>query len=80
MNCPVCTTTFHPNMKNTFIGKNQMNVSIFLYYQICSECGEPIVAVKESSKGEIYMNPSNTEGLTFLIKDRKKGKEKSTIN
>lgn len=74
MNCPVCDTVFHPNMKNIFIGKNQMNIGIFIYYQICSECGEPIIGVKESSKGEIYMNPSNIEGIIFLVKDKKKRK------
>jgi hypothetical protein len=61
-------------MNNALIGKNQRNVSIFVYYQICPECGEPIVGIKESSIGEIYMNPKNTEDLVFLTKERRKGR------
>ena len=76
MECPICQTNLHPNMNNALIGKNQRNISIFVYYQICSECGEPIVGIKESSKGDIYMNPNNTEGITFLTKDRRKESKK----
>ncbi len=72
MECPICQTNLHPNMNNALIGKNLRNVSIFVYYQICPECGEPIVGIKESPMGEIYMNPKNTEGLVFLTKERKK--------
>ena len=59
-------------MNNSFIGKNIRNISLFIYYQICPECEEPIVGIKESSKGELYMNPNDVKGLTFLIKERKK--------
>ncbi len=76
MECPICQTNLHPNMNNALIGKNQRNISIFVYYQICSECGEPIVGIKESSKGDIYMNPNNIEGITFLTKDRRKESKK----
>ena len=76
MECPICQTNLHPNMNNALIGKNQRNISIFVYHQICSECGEPIVGIKESSKGDIYMNPNNIEGITFLTKDRRKESKK----
>ena len=72
MECPTCKLQLHPNMNNSLIGKNIRNISIFIYYQICPECGEPIVGIKESSKGELYMNPNDVKGLTFLIKERKK--------
>ncbi len=76
MECPICQTNLHPNMNNALIGKNQRNISIFIHYQICPECGEPIVGIKESSKGDIYMNPNNIEGITFLTKDRRKESKK----
>ncbi len=76
MECPTCKLQLHPNMHNTLIGKNVRNISIFVFYQICPECGEPIVGIKESAKGELYMNPNNVEGLIFLIKERKKEREK----
>ncbi len=63
-------------MNNSLIGKNKRNTSLFVYYQICPECGEPIVGIKESSRGELYMNPNDVEGMVFLIKDRIKTKEK----
>jgi len=59
-------------MHSTLIGKNVRNISIFIFYQICPECGEPIVGIKESPRGELYMNPNNIEGLIFLLKERKK--------
>ena len=76
MECPICQTILHPNMNNALIGKNQRNISMFICYQICPECGEPIVGIKESSKGDIYMNPNNIEGITFLTKDRRKESKK----
>ncbi len=72
MECPTCNFQLHPNMNNSLIGKNTRNISVFIYYQLCTECGEPIVGIKESSKGELYMNPNNIEELIFLKKDRKK--------
>jgi hypothetical protein len=59
-------------MNNTLIGKNKRNISIFVYYQICPECGEPIVGIKESSRGEVYMNPNDIEGLVFLSKEKRR--------
>ncbi len=63
-------------MNNSLIGKNKRNISLFVYYQICPECGEPIVGIKESTRGELYMNPNNVEGLVFLTKDRNITREK----
>ena len=74
MECPVCKFKLHPNMNNSFIGKNTRNISVFIYYQLCPECGEPIVGIKESSMGELYMNPRDVNGLIFLIKERNKSK------
>lgn len=76
MKCPTCQIPLNPNMNNALIGKNKRNTSLFVYYQICPECGEPIVGIKESSRGELYMNPNDVEGMVFLIKDRNKTKEK----
>ncbi len=72
MECPICQTNLHPNMNNTLIGKNKRNTSIFEYYQICPECGEPIIGIKESSRGEVYMNPNDIEGLVFLSKEKRR--------
>jgi hypothetical protein len=34
------------------------------------------VGLKESTRGELYMNPNNVEDMVFLIKDRNKAREK----
>ncbi len=72
MLCPTCQMNFHPQMSNVFIGKNARNNGIFVYYQICPECKEPIVGIKESLKGEVYLNPNEVEGLVILTKERRR--------
>ena len=72
MICPTCQTSFHPHMSNLFIGKNGRNNNVFIYYQICPECREPIVGIKESLKGEVYLNPNDVEGLVIFTNERRK--------
>ena len=72
MKCPTCETVFHPHMNNTLIGKNAKNNNIFIYYQICPECREPIVGLKEALKGEIYLNPNDVGGLILLTRHESK--------
>jgi hypothetical protein len=48
-------------MNNVLIGKNGKNNSVFAYYQMCPECREPILGIKESMKGEVYLNPNAVE-------------------
>lgn len=72
MICSTCQTTFHPHMTNLFIGKNGRNNNVFIYYQICPECREPIVGIKESLKGELYLNPNDVEGLVIFTNERRK--------
>ncbi|MDQ3084266.1 MAG: hypothetical protein M3Q77_05555 [Thermoproteota archaeon] len=72
MECPTCQSQLHSNMHNALVGKNKRNVSIFVYFQICSECDEPIVGIKEATMGEVYMNPNNIEGLVLLRKGQRR--------
>lgn len=59
-------------MHNALIGRNKRNASIFVYFQICPECDEPIVGIKEATRGEVYMNPNNIEGLVLLGKGQRR--------
>jgi hypothetical protein len=59
-------------MTNLLIGKNGRNNNVFIYYQICPECREPIVGIKESLKGEVYLNPNDVEGLVIFTNERRK--------
>jgi hypothetical protein len=72
------------NLSNTIKSKYEQlhnrkkikNPSLFVYYQICPACGEPIVGIKKSTRGELYLNPNNVEGMVFLIKGKNKAREK----
>ena len=70
LTCPICQSKFHPHMNNSIVGKNARNNTIFVYYQICPECKEPIIGIKESIKGEIYLNPNDVEGLVLISNRR----------
>jgi hypothetical protein len=59
-------------MNNALVGKNKRNASIFVYFQICPECDEPIIGIKEATRGEVYMNPNNIEGLVLLGKEHRR--------
>jgi hypothetical protein len=59
-------------MNNALVGKNKRNASIFVYFQICPECDEPIIGIKEAARGEVYMNPNNIEGLVLLRKEHRR--------
>jgi uncharacterized protein YlaI len=75
MKCPTCDGIVHPHMNSTPIGKNAKNNNIFIFYQICPECREPIIGIKEALKGEIYLNPNDLDGLIVMTK--KEGKSKA---
>ena len=70
LTCPICQNKFHPHMNNSIVGKNARNNTIFVYYQICPECKEPIIGIKESIKGEIYLNPNDVENLVLISSRR----------
>jgi phage terminase large subunit GpA-like protein len=71
MICPTCQTNFYPHMNNVLIGKNGKNNSVFAYYQMCPECREPILGIKESMKGEVYLNPNAVERLVLLTRQKR---------
>ena len=72
MECPTCQSQLHSNMNNALVGKNKRSASIFVYFQICPECDEPIIGIKEATRGEVYMNPNNIEGLVLLRKEHRR--------
>jgi predicted metal-dependent enzyme (double-stranded beta helix superfamily) len=72
MECPTCQSQLHSNMNNALVGKNKRNASIFVYFQICPECDEPIIGIKEAARGEVYMNPNNIDGLVLLRKEHRR--------
>jgi hypothetical protein len=53
-------------MRNPIIGQNADGINLFAYFQMCPECKQPIVGVKETSS--YYPLDSDVEGLTLLTK------------
>jgi hypothetical protein len=66
MKCPNCDVSFHPQMRNHIIGQNANGFNVFAYFQMCAECKQPILGVKETKS--YYPLDSDVEGLTLLIK------------
>jgi hypothetical protein len=53
-------------MSNQIIGQNKNKVDVYVFYQICPECKDPIIGVREKRHDEIWV--SDVEGLTLLKK------------
>jgi hypothetical protein len=47
--CPNCQTIFVPQMLTHLMGSNTRGMYVFVYYQLCPNCKEPIVGVKEQN-------------------------------
>ena len=64
MECPNCKSKFHPQMTNRFMGEDKDKQAVYVFYQLCPSCKEPIIGMK---RGKPLMLASDTEGLTLLI-------------
>jgi len=51
-------------MQFSAIGRNGKGHYVYVYYQICPECKEPIVGIKEGGPS------NNVEGITLLKRFR----------
>jgi hypothetical protein len=71
MKCPTSQTDFYPHMSNTLVGKNRNNASVFLYYQLCPECKEPVIRIIEATEGEAFLSPDDINGLILLTRDKR---------
>jgi transcription initiation factor IIE alpha subunit len=45
--CANCQTIFVLQMRTQLMGSNSKAMYVFVYYQLCPNCKEPIVGVKE---------------------------------
>jgi hypothetical protein len=69
MECPNCQTSFVPQMRTQLMGNNTKGVYVFVYYQLCPNCKEPIVGVKEQK--DLDASNIDIKDLTLLTKPRK---------
>jgi hypothetical protein len=72
MKCPNCDVGFHPQMENHLIGENKRGINVFVFYQMCPECKEPITGAREARSGEYFPSSSDVEGLALLTKSQDK--------
>lgn len=47
MKCLSCGVSFDPQMHQNLIGRNANTNLVYVYFQMCPECKQPIVGVKE---------------------------------
>jgi hypothetical protein len=66
--CSNCQTSFVPQMRTQLIGTNTRGMYVFVYYQLCPKCKEPIVGVKEQ-KDLVALN-IDIKDLTLLRKPK----------
>jgi hypothetical protein len=70
MECPNCKISFHPQMiGGYYMGENAKGANIYIFYQLCPSCKEPIVGLKELVPGKFFPS-SNEEGMILLKKDK----------
>lgn len=66
MECPTCGVSFHPQMSNTLIGQNSKGIQVYVFYQICPGCKEPIVGIREKRQEEFFVSTSDVIGLKLM--------------
>jgi hypothetical protein len=68
MICPNCQTNFYPQMHTQLIGSNSRDMNVFIYYQMCPECKEPVVGVRELK--DLLALSIDVQELTLLTKSK----------
>jgi hypothetical protein len=66
MECPNCGENFIAHMENRPMGKNSKGNNVFVYFQICRICYEPVIGFKEGNKHKQWFEPTDIENLIVL--------------
>lgn len=48
------------------MGKSINGDNVFVYFQLCSKCYEPLIGFKEGNKYKQWFGPTDIEGLIIL--------------
>lgn len=48
------------------MGKNIKGNNVFVFFQLCSLCYEPVIGFKEGNKDKQWFEPTEIEGLVIL--------------
>jgi hypothetical protein len=70
LTCPSCNVAFHPQFFHQLVGfKKKKFDSVYVYYQLCPQCEEPIIGYREIKSGEF---PAFVDPESLLLMTRKK--------
>jgi len=68
--CPSCNVAFHPQFFHQLVGfKKGKFDSVYVYYQLCPKCDEPIIGYREIKPGEF---PGLVDAESVLLMTRQK--------
>jgi len=70
MKCPACQVSFHPQTHNTLVGTNTNNANVYVYFQICPDCKEPVIGTKEAKEDEFFLLASDVQDLILLTRQK----------
>lgn len=66
LKCPSCNVAFHPQFMQQFLGfKKDLN-PVYVCYQLCPSCDEPIMGYKSGA----YTSVLDATGLTLMMKQK----------
>jgi transposase len=68
MECPNCQTSFYPQLHTQLIEINSRGMNVSVYYQMCPECKEPAVGVRELK--DLLALSIDVQDLTLLTKPK----------
>jgi len=57
-------------MHNTLVGTNANNANVYVYFQICPDCKEPVIGTKEAKKDEFFLLASDVQDLILLTRQK----------
>ena len=66
--CANCQTIFVPQLRTQLMESNTRGLYVFVYYQLCPNCNEPIVGVKEQK--DLDALNIDLKDLILLIKPK----------
>jgi hypothetical protein len=69
MECPNCGENFIAHMENRPMGRNSKGNNVFVYFQMCRMCYEPVIGFKEGNKYKQWFEPTDIENLIVLKRE-----------
>lgn len=70
LTCPSCNVAFHPQFLYQLVGYKKGKLdTVYVYYQLCPKCDEPIIGYKEFKSGE-FPGLVDTESVLLMTRQK----------